>query len=73
MIRTFGRMLRRYALAVAAGVLVVVMAMLAAFAGLVAYYAEKYQENVRYSVEQIAQAMTRDESGWHLDGEHPES
>lgn len=73
MIRTFGRMLRRYALAVAAGVLVVVIAMLAAFAGLVAYYAEKYQENVRYSVEQIAQAMTRDDSGWHLDGAHPES
>lgn len=73
MIRTFGRMLRRYALAVAAGVLAVVVAMLAAFAGIVAYYAEKYQENVRYSIEQIAQAMVRDETGWRLAGEHPES
>lgn len=73
MIRTFGRMLRRYALAVAAGVLAVVLAMLAVFAGIVAYYAEKYQENVRYNVNQVAQAMIRDENGWHLDGEHSES
>lgn len=70
MIRTFGRMLRRYALAVAAGVLVVVIAMLAVFAGIVAYYAEKYQENVRYNVNQVAQAMTEDETGWHLVPEH---
>lgn len=73
MIRTFGWMLRRYALAVAAGVLAVVIAMLAVFAGIVAYYAEKYQENVRYNVNQVAQAMIHDEAGWHLDGEHSES
>lgn len=73
MIRTFGRMLRRYALAVAAGVLAVVIAIGAAFVGIVAYYADKYQENVRYSVSEVAQAMVRDETGWHLDGEHTES
>ncbi len=70
MIRTFGRMLRRYALAVAAGVLALMIAMLAAFGGIVAYYADKYQENVRYSAEQIARALVRDEDGYHLDGEN---
>lgn len=73
MIRTFGRMLRRYALAVAGGVLVLVVAILAVFLAIVAYYAGKYQEDTRYSAGEISQALVQDERGYHLDGEHTES
>lgn len=72
MIRTFGRMLRRYALAVAGGVLVLVVAILAIFVAIVAYYAGKYQEDTRYSAGEISQAMVQDENGYHLDEEHTE-
>ena len=70
MIRTFGRMLRRYALAVAGGVLVLMIAILAMFVGVVAYYADKYQENVRYSAQQIAEALEHGTDGYRLDDEH---
>lgn len=70
MIRTFGRMLRRYALAVAGGVLVLTVAMLAMFVGVVAYYADKYQENVRYSAQQIAGALEQTPDGYRLNSDH---
>ena len=73
MIRTFGRMLRRYALAVAGGVLLLVVAILAVFLAIVAYYAGKYQEDTRYSAGEISQALVQDEHGYHLDGEHTEA
>lgn len=70
MIRTFGRMLRRYALAVAGGVLVLTVAMLAMFVGVVAYYADKYQENVRYSAQQVAGALEQTPDGYRLNSDH---
>ena len=70
MIRTFGRMLRRYALAVAGGVLVLTIAILAMFLGIVAYYADKYQENVRYSAQQVAEALEPDGASYRLNSDH---
>lgn len=70
MIRTFGRMLRRYALAVAGGVLALTVAILAMFVGIVAYYADKYQENVRYSAQQVAEALEPDGATYRLNPDH---
>ena len=70
MIRNFGRMLGLYALVVYGGVLVLTVAMLAMFVGVVAYYADKYQENVRYSAQQVAGALEQTPDGYRLNSDH---